>query len=76
MEDIPKGAVYWVWEDPNGPIPVKGYEIQENRVFTKEDLEKMEDKDKLRHILHGGCYYADADLYMDLRDGADFINHS
>ena len=76
MEDIPKGAVYWVWEDPNGPIPVKGYEVQENRAFTQKDLEKIEDKENLRRILHGGFYYADADLYIDLRDGTEFTNHS
>lgn len=22
LEDIPKGVVYWVYEDPNGPLPI------------------------------------------------------
>ena len=35
LEDIPKGAVYWVWEDSNGPLPVLGYEVQPNKVYTK-----------------------------------------
>lgn len=28
LEDIPKGVVYWVWNDPKGPIPVKGYQVR------------------------------------------------
>jgi hypothetical protein len=44
--------------------------------YTKEELENMEDKDKLTKILHGGFYYADGDLYIDLKDGTEFTNHS
>ena len=34
LEYIPKGAVYWVWEDPN-PIPVAGYELKPNKIYNK-----------------------------------------
>jgi hypothetical protein len=76
MEDIPKGAVYWVWEDPNGPIPVLGYEVQENRIYNKEQLHSVTDEEELKRILHGGFYYAGADLFVELRDGTEFTNHS
>jgi hypothetical protein len=75
MEDIPKGAVYWIWEDPN-PLPVRGYEVKPNRIYTKEELYAVQDHEKLMEILHGGFYYADADLFVELLDGTQFTNHS
>lgn len=74
-EDIPKGAVYWAWELPN-PKPLAGYEEKPNKILTREEMENMEDKEELTRILHGGFYYADADIFIDLNDGTEMTNHS
>jgi hypothetical protein len=67
-EDIPKGAVYWAWELPNAK-PLAGYEERPNRIFTQKEMESMQDNAELTRILHGGFYYADADIFIDLNDG-------
>ena len=36
----------------------------------------MADKKELTKILHGGFYYADADIFIDLNDGTECTNHS
>lgn len=75
LEDIPKGAVYWVYESEN-PMPVEGYDAQPNRIYNQAELEAVTDIEKLKHILHTGFYYADGDVFIELRDGAEFTNHS
>ena len=74
LEDIPKGSVYWSWEGESKPLI--GYDNRPNIVYTREQLEKMEDKKELAKILHGGFYYADADVFIDLNDGTECTNHS
>ena len=36
----------------------------------------MEDKEQLLKILYGGFYYEDGDVYVGLRDGGQYTNHS
>ena len=76
LEDIPKGAVYWVLENNIDTIPVVGYEPQSNRIYTQEELYAVKDIEYLKHILHTGFYYAEGDLFIELRDGSEFTNHS
>jgi SET domain-containing protein len=75
MEFIPKGAIYWVWDGPEWK-PVKGHEAKPNVIYTREQLENMEDKEKLEKILHCGFYFKDADLFIELNDGTEYNNHS
>ena len=42
LEDIPKAAVYWVWEDPNGLLPVLDYEVKPNKFMPNKNF--MESK--------------------------------
>jgi len=36
----------------------------------------MQDPKKLAAIFHGGFYYEDKDLFIELRDGTHYMNHS
>lgn len=76
-EDIPKGTVYWIWEQHN-PIPIinHGREIESNVALSREDLEKIKDVNKLKDIMRGSLYYAEADLMLFFRDGSEYMNHS
>ena len=75
LEDIPKGAVYWVW-DSEDPLSVEGYDAKPNRIYSKDQLYEVKVDELMKHILHTGFYYADADLFVELRDGTEFTNHS
>jgi SET domain-containing protein len=73
--DIPKGAVYWVYHCDD-PLPVKGATVCENGVYSREDLERVDDPAELKAILHGGIFLKDCDLFMAFRDGSEYMNHS
>lgn len=36
-EDIPAGMVYWVYQCDN-PLPIDGCKVEENRVYTQQQL--------------------------------------
>jgi SET domain-containing protein len=74
LQDIPKGAVYWVFH-VNNPIPIKGVEIKENRVYSREELEAITDSYELNSILQGGLYLKDNDAFLVFHDGSEFMNH-
>jgi hypothetical protein len=37
LQDIPKGTTYWVFHTQN-PVPIKGADAKENRVYSREEL--------------------------------------
>lgn len=73
--DIPKGAVYWVYHCED-PLPIEGVTIQPNEVLTKEELEAKRDPGELHLILASGIYLKDWDVFLNLRDGSYYMNHS
>lgn len=73
--DIPKGTIYWTFHVDN-PLPIKGVDIKENCVYTREELEAFTDPEELKTILHGGLYLKDNDAFLVFHDGSCFMNHS
>jgi hypothetical protein len=40
LEDIPKGAIVWAFSSDK-LYPIKGYEVSENKVHNREQMENM-----------------------------------
>lgn len=77
LEDIPKGVVYWVYQNScdSVPAPVEGFHENPNKINKKEDLDAIKDGEKLHSILRCSFYYADADVLIQVNDGSEFMNH-
>jgi hypothetical protein len=73
---VRKGELVWAFSSEPQFLPQVDYSVQENRVYSRGDLEAVADQEELRKILHGGFYYSEGDLFIELRDGNHFTNHS
>ena len=75
LEDIPQGAVFWVFQVEN-PIPVLGHDAaRPNRALNRQQMESST-HEELAAMLLGGLYLDESELFVDLGDGTQFANHS
>lgn len=55
---------------------MQGFDGKPNKTYTQAELYAIEDKESLKHILSYGLYYEFQDIFVHLRDGSQYTNHS
>jgi SET domain-containing protein len=78
-EDIPKGAIWWTFNDNGKSVPCMNSSNLPNQVLRKEEVRDFvhgKTHEELVSILDYSMYYPGGDIIVVLRDGAGVVNHS
>lgn len=77
-QDIPAGTKIWSFATnaTDEVVQPRGYAPSENRVWTKESLLAVQDEEEIKRILWGGYIHVPTGIFLELRDGSQYTNHS